>query len=314
MAALPRAFNVVFDLPLVQAWPELQGLIWRGAAANQASWTLPLVACEAVGGGEEQAAPAVAAIACAQLAIILVDDMLDADPRGAYRRLGAGAAANFAAALQAAALEALAQAPLDAAAAVAGQRSLNRMLLATALGQHQDSQNPADEAAYWQLVRTKSSPFYAAALHLGALVAGAPLELAARLEQLGHAYGEMIQIHDDLSDTMATPANPDWTQGRSPLPILFAQEVEHAERERFLALRQAMPDPAALAEAQAILIRSGAVAYCLDQLLHRHEVARQLVAALPLARRAGLERLLEDVIDPVRELFRAVGAAPPQPA
>ncbi len=309
MELLSGALDVALRLPLVQAWPELQSLMQRGAASNKASWTLPRVACEAVGGSPEQAAPAVAAIACAQIAIILIDDMLDADPRGEYRRIGEAAAANYAAALQAVALEALAQVQpaLSPPAALAALGSLNHMLLATALGQHQDSQNPADEAAYWQLVRTKSSPFYAAALHLGALAGGAPVELAGRLEQVGQVYGEMIQIHDDLNDSMAAPANADWTQGRSPLPILFGQVVEHADRERLLELRRAIPDPAALEEAQTILIRCGAVAYCLDQLLRRYDLARQTVAAIPLVQRAGLERLLEEVVAPVRELFQAMG-------
>jgi geranylgeranyl pyrophosphate synthase len=311
MDTLPHALDIALHLPLVQAWPELQSLIRRGATANKTSWSLPRLACQAVGGSDEQAAPAVAAIACAQIAIILIDDMLDADPRGEYHRVGEGAAANFAAALQAVACQALAQARLDPPAALAAQDSLNHMLLATALGQHQDSQNPADEAGYWQLVRTKSSPFYAAALHLGALAGGATAEVSGQLERVGQVYGEMIQIHDDLNDTMATPANPDWTQGRSPLPILFAQVVEHPERNRFLELRQAMPDPAALEEAQTILIRCGAVAYCLDQLLHRYDLARQIVAGIPLAQRAGLERLLEELVDPVRELFRAMGVAQP---
>ena len=84
------------------------------------------------------------------------------------------------------------------------------------------------------------------------------------LQKLGGIYGEMIQIHDDMHDAMETPANPDWVQGRSPLPILFASLVSHPEQKRFLALVQNITEPAALQEAQDILIRWGAISYCAD--------------------------------------------------
>ena len=65
-------------------------------------WKLPVIACQAAGESPEKAIPASAALACAQLSIILVDDMLDDDPRGEYRRIGYGNASNFANAFQAA--------------------------------------------------------------------------------------------------------------------------------------------------------------------------------------------------------------------
>ena len=63
-----------------------------------------------MGADDAIALPAVAAIACLQISIILVDDILDDDPRGAYHRLGAGRAANLGLAFQAAALKLLAAA------------------------------------------------------------------------------------------------------------------------------------------------------------------------------------------------------------
>ena len=107
----------------------------------------------------------------------------------------------------------------------------------------------------------------------------------------------MVQIHDDLSDAMAAPANPDWMLGRASLPILFAQVVDHPEQERFLALRKAIPDPDALAEAQAILIRCGAVSYCVDQLLHRVQGAEEMLAQISVISPEKLEMLLDDVVE-----------------
>lgn len=289
----------------VQEWPEMQSLLDRAVERRPHDWQLPLLACRAVGGEEKQAIPAVAAIAALQTAIILLDDLLDDDPRGEYHLIGQAAAANLAAALQAVSLEAVGGSP------VAVGVCLNRMALTTALGQYWDTHNPTDEASYWRMVQTKSSPFFATALEVGGLVGGAGAETAASLRRFGCLYGEIIQIHDDLNDTMATPANPDWTAGRLPLPILYAQVVDHPDRPRFVQLRQAIPEPAALAEAQTILIRCGAVSYCVDQLLHRWVLAEQQLAVVSLPQPEVLSALLPPLVKPVEALFAEMGLPRP---
>jgi len=140
---------------------------------------------------------------------------------------------------------------------------------------------------------------------------GTFVETAGRLKELGNLYGEMIQIHDDLNDTLAVPANPDWIQGRLPLPILFAQTVEHTERARFLELRREITDEGALLEAQNILIRCGAVSYCVDQILRRHQASQEILTTLLLPHRNVLYALLEEVVAPVKRLFEAIGESLP---
>ncbi|MBU1660065.1 MAG: polyprenyl synthetase family protein, partial [Chloroflexi bacterium] len=236
----------------------------------------------------------------------------DNDPRGEYHRIGAPATANLAIAFQAAGMDAIAQSDTGAVTKLAASHSLCQMMLTTAYGQYLDIQNPEDEAAYWNLVRTKSSPFFGSALHVGALLGGASADVATQIEQFGHIYGEMIQIHDDLNDTMAVPANPDWTLGRLPLPILFAQIVDHPEKARFIELREAITNPDALTEAQEILVRCGAVSYCIDQLVRRYQSAIEIMSTLPLTSPGLLEGLLDDVITPVMKLFSAVGVDEPE--
>jgi geranylgeranyl diphosphate synthase type I len=316
MDIFTSTLDVLHQLPLIQSWVEMRALLKRIAARKPRHWNLPVSACEAVGGTSEQAIPAAAAIACLHTGILLIDDLLDGDPRGEFRTLGAPATANLAAAFQAAALEVIAHhASADVITKLVAPRSLNHAALATALGQYLDSQNPVDEAAYWRVVQAKSAPFFGAALQVGALLGGAPAELAEQLRQFGSQYGEMIQIHDDLKDALAAPANPDWALGRAPLPILFALVVDHPDRARFRELRRvlsrATPDPEALAEAQNILIRCGAVSYGVHHLLARYQTAQQTLKRMPLMDRTGLEALLEDLIRPVEELFQAVGIAPP---
>ena len=314
MDTFEQASAYFSSLPVAAQWEEMQSLFRRVADGRPKHWLLPVRACEAVGGTPEQAIPAVAAIACAHIGIILVDDMLDDDPRGEYRRIGAPSAANLAGAFQSAALEAVTRPVLSYDAQLAALGGMNTMFLSTALGQAWDVQSPNDEETYWRVVRTKSSPFFGAALHIGALMGGATVPIAEQLKDLGSLYGEMIQIHDDLNDCLESPANPDWIQGRSPLPILFAKLVDHPDRARFLDLCRDIATPrmqGGVEEAQGILIRCGAVSYCVDQLLRRYVSARARLDANPPPNRQALDDLLEDVVTPVWKLFESIGETPP---
>ena len=167
-------------LPGSNAWDEMTALFLRLASHKPHHWLLPVKACEAVGGMPEGAVPAAVAIASSHISIILVDDMLDSDPRGEYQRIGAPAAANLACAFQAASLEAIARSERESLVLLLAIASFNRMYLMTALGQSLDVQCPADEEAYWHIVQTKSSPFFGAALYIGALLGGASVETAER--------------------------------------------------------------------------------------------------------------------------------------
>lgn len=298
-------------IPHVKEWEEVQALFRRVAAGKPRHWLLPLRACEAAGGDQERAVPAVLSVACCHIGIVLVDDMLDADPRGEHLKVGEGAAANMASALQSAAVEAVARSSLEPAAKLAAMESVNRMFLATTIGQHWDVNSIVqDEDSYWKIARAKSSPFFGAAFQIGAWMGGASAETADRVAELGKLYGEMVQIHDDVNDTLAVPAQPDWDKGRAPLTILFAGKVDHPLRRRFEELRPHVRDsPQVLEEAQEILIHCGAVSYCIHQLLQRHEIVKGILGGLMLARGGILEEVFDDLIQPVFRLFREVDAS-----
>jgi len=298
--------DFLLNLAAIQSWPAMGSVIKRATTKRDRNWQLPLLACEAVGGSLELALPAMAAVACEQISIILIDDLLDADPRGEYHRLGAPTTANLAVAFQAAGLEAIRSSQASWLARLSAAECLNQMTLTTALGQYHDTQNPATEAEYWMMVKMKSAPFFGAALYVGALLGEADETTATAIQHFGHLYGEMIQIHDDLQDTMAIPAGPDWLLGRSTLPILFAQLTDHPEREKFFKLRGAVSDPDILTEAQRILVRCGAISYGVYHLRYRYQQGQALLKQLALTHRAKLETLLEAQIQPVRDLFKAL--------
>lgn len=297
-----RAFSA---FPFMESWEEAQNIFQQAASRKPNHWLLPTQACTAVGGKPAQSTFAVLAVACAHVSILLVDDMLDADPRGDHHRLGMPAASNLACAFQSAALYSAARCIREHDTRSIALVSFNEMFFSTAFGQFLDTRSSADESTYWRVAKTKSSPFFGAAFHLGALAGGGTLETADQLMQLGYLYGEMIQIHDDMHDAMETPANPDWLQKRAPLPILFASLVDHPERERFLALKESILDPIVLEEAQEILIRCGAISYCADQIVQKHQAAKRLLSDIPLEDHVPISSLLDEIIAPVDKLLEA---------
>ena len=302
--------DYLLTFPIFESWQEMRTILERAASLRPHDWQLPVIACQAVGQSMEKAIPTCAALACAQISIILVDDMLDDDPRGEYRRIGSGRASNFAIAFQSAGMDALLGSRASSQVRLAALDSLNRLMLTTAYGQELDIQNPIEETSYWRVVEHKSAPFYGYAIQLGALFAEAGENVTNNLEQLGRLYGEMIQIHDDLNDTMALPANPDWLQKRKPLPILFALTVEHPDQARFIELYENISVEDALQEAQQILIRCGALSYCVDQLIRRHEMAQEIFNKTPLANKSQVDSLLEAVMRPVWKLFETLDISP----
>jgi geranylgeranyl pyrophosphate synthase len=299
--------DYLLTFPMFNEWYEMESILRRSASTRPRDWNLPISLCKTVGESPEKAIPASAALACAQISIILADDMLDDDPRGEYHRMGHGRASNFALAFQAASVDAVLESRSNSKVKREAVNSLNQMMLKTAFGQELDVKNPDDEKSYWRVVENKSAPFYGCAFHLGAVFAQATTKTANGVKRLGELYGEMIQIHDDLNDTLAVPANPDWLQERKPLPILFAQIVAHPKREKFMTLCRNISSDGALQEAQEILIRCGAVSYCVDQLLRRHQAVQTILDGIPLPAKGMVDMLIRELVAPVHRLFATLG-------
>ncbi|HCB02187.1 MAG TPA: hypothetical protein DEP19_07375 [Anaerolineae bacterium] len=296
------------NLPHLKEWNEVQSLFQRVALSKPAHWLLPVRVCESVGGDQIQALPAMLVVACAHIGIVLVDDMLDADERGEYRKLGEPAVANMASALQSAALRVIADSELNSTAKLSAMEVVNEMFFATTIGQYWDVNSIIkDEDDYWKIAKAKSSPFFSTSLQLGALFGGADHQLALQIKELGNIYGEMVQIHDDVHDTLENSATPDWDANRAPLPILFASTVDHPKRNRFNELRPFVKTSSkSLEEAQEILIQSGAISFCIYQLLGRYEIVKEKILEIKIERRNILEKIFDEIVSPVHKLFKEI--------
>ncbi len=306
---LEQARARLLALPELRDWPDAAALLGYTSRARLPCWELPLVSCAAVGAPSDRALPAAAAILSLLLGIHIVDDVLDEEPRGLHRQIGAGGTANLALALQAAAVRMGADAELDPAVRAAVQRSLATAALATSYGQHLDTLPIATEADYWRTADAKTPPLFRCALEIGALSGGASEPLADAIGALGVELGRFIQVSDDLNDALARPAGPDWRRRGGNLALLYATLAPHAGRARFLELCERVDDAAALVEAQELLWRSGAVAYCTHQLIEQYRGAMRRLAALALADPAPLAGLLDAHAAPVTELLREAGVA-----
>lgn len=293
------------NLPHLKEWKEVQTLFQRVASSKPAHWLLTVHVCESVGGSKEQSIPAMLAVACGHIGIVLVDDMLDADDRGEYRKLGEPAVANMASALQSAALHVITESELNQNAKLLAIEAVNEMFFATTIGQYWDVNSIVkDEDDYWKIAKAKSSPFFSTSLQLGALFGGANESLALQIKELGNIYGEMVQIHDDVHDTLEDSATPDWDANRAPLPILFASIVKHPKQARFNELRpHARTNLKSLEEAQEILIQCGAISFCMYQLLGRYEIVKEKISKIKIENREVLEKIFDDIVQPVNKLF-----------
>ena len=291
----------------IACWPEMVAFLERAISREGSIWEYPAAACRAVGGSEETAVPAAAAILCSVASIRLVDDILDDDPQGDYRFIGAGPAANLALAFQAAGHLLLDDPAIPLAIRPALQACLAETSLATCRGQALDARELQSEEEYWQVVESKTPPLFAAALRMGALLGGAAPETAEGLARLGRIVGRYIQVSDDATDALGTPARADWQRRGNNLAILYAMTAPHPEREEFLRLSLAVEDPGALAAAQKILLRSGAISFCTLKLVEFSHQARSLLARLPLAEPAAVEQLVQLHEKPLHRLLESVG-------
>ena len=296
----------VLSLPEVAAWPEMARIFERHVVQPNQVWEWPYRACRAVGGEESLAAPSAAAILCMILSILLVDDMLDQDPRGVHLQLGDAITANISFAFQSAAFRMIAATPIDAERRAAVMGSFAEMGLTMAYGQDLDARNLSGEDNYWKVTHAKSSSYFGTAMYAGAVVGNADADTAKRLRQLGALTGDVIQIHDDLKDALESPANPDWKQMRNNLLFLYAQTADHPDRERFLTLRTQVEDPNALREAQQILVRCGAVSYAMYHLTQRYQASKKMLADTPLTDPIPLQEVIEKYIRPLADILRSL--------
>jgi geranylgeranyl diphosphate synthase type I len=159
---------------------------------------------------------------------------------------------------------------------------------------------------YFDMIGRKTASLIAASIEAGAILASDDDAVIARYRGFGWALGLAFQLNDDLlgiwGAAQATGKEPsDLARHKKTLPVLYAlQHGAPADVVRLTELqRAAEPTADDVAEAVAILERSGARTYTRDQAhRYRDEALAELGAAgvLDATARARLEEIVRSVI------------------
>ena len=300
--------DLTIHFPQIDTWPQLQALWLRFTARERGDWTLPLLAAEAVGYTDIKAiAPLVQTImATLHLSLMLTDGIMDED-EPVVIDMGPGMAANMATALHGIGLALTQKLPIPAERKVQITSMLSEMVVEMAVGQVADIAGVDNEDDYWQLVQMKSGPYHRTALSIGGIIAGSNTQTLHVLKQVGQLIGMMIQVQDDLFDSMSTPAQTDWFgEKTNNLLILYGQQANYRNKNHFLELLPIVQkgDTQALKEVQQILIDAGAVDYCNSVLKELQNKAHQHIETIPLINTTAILDVLNyiaTVIERIRE-------------
>jgi geranylgeranyl diphosphate synthase, type I len=159
-------------------------------------------------------------------------------------------------------------------------RRYNRMRVEVAVGQFLDlegSTHPVDRHEARRIASLKSGGYTVEGpLHIGAVLAGASIELLSALSRYAVPLGEAFQIQDDLA---SVESGPDLAQRRPTVVLANAAALATPEDRRTLDAITSTREPsdADLDELRAILERSGAIRAARDLV---RELAARSIGAL----------------------------------
>src|SRR5215472_8231425 len=144
-------------------------------------------------------------------------------------------------------------------------------------------------AHYLNVVENKTASLIATAGRFGALFAGAPADVVARIRSASRALGVAFQLSDDILDVAAESAQSgkapgtDLREGVRSLPVLHALASPAAgdERLRELLSRDGLTDESLHAEALQLLRAHPAMETARADLHRWADIARAEVAGLP---------------------------------
>ena len=151
---------------------------------------------------------------------------------------------------------------------------------------------------YFDMIGRKTAALIAASVQAGALLATDDEHVIDAYRGFGWALGMAFQLNDDVlgiwGDEQATGKEPsDLAKHKKTLPVIYALErADPADRD---ALRRLLAsdalEPAELAEARAVLERTGAREYTRQQARQQRDEALARIEAAGIVNGEALERL-----------------------
>jgi octaprenyl-diphosphate synthase len=144
------------------------------------------------------------------------------------------------------------------------------------------------EQDYFIALRKKTATLLASCTEIGAITAGASIEIQRKCKQFGQLLGYGFQIRDDIFDyfddaSTGKPNGNDIREGKVTLPLLYAlQSADKAEKETYLAM---LADPQITPENALALIRfakaKGGIEYAQRLMMEYKRRATEIIHTLP---------------------------------
>ena len=258
---------------------------------------MALLVCEMVGGDSAKAVPYAAALETIHNFTLVHDDVMDDDNlrhgvTSAHAEFGVATAINAGDALFAYAFEMVTDSDCSQEMRVELVRHVASTVREIAEGQQMDldfeEREKVTPAEYLEMVRLKTSILFGSAAYGGARIGGASEEQAHELQQMAIDVGLGFQIWDDYLDATATeellgkPSGSDIQQGKRTLLVIEALDRATSEDQgRLTAILDGDSSDEDVAEAVAIMERSGALAACHEQANGYLQGVRDTLAKYP---------------------------------
>ncbi|MCH2440588.1 MAG: polyprenyl synthetase family protein [Candidatus Poseidoniia archaeon] len=258
---------------------------------------MALLVCEMVGGDSAKAVPYAAALETIHNFTLVHDDVMDDDNlrhgvTSAHAEFGVATAINAGDALFAYAFEMVTDSDCSQEMRVELVRHVASTVREIAEGQQMDldfeEREKVTPAEYLEMVRLKTSILFGSAAYGGARIGGASEEQAHELQQMAIDVGLGFQIWDDYLDATATeellgkPSGSDIRQGKRTLLVIEALDRATSEdQKRLTAILDGDSSDEDVAEAVAIMERSGALAACHEQANGYLQGVRDTLAKYP---------------------------------
>jgi len=261
----------VFSIDILDEWPECREVFQEKLSTDSPIVvSLPILACQTVGGEIDDAAPVATAWSMLRYAADLFDAVQDGDdlPKSVN---DSSSAIEFANGLIFSAFKAIATIH-DANMVRQLTCLLSDLAFQASRGQSLSQQHRRNDGAtletYWQATILKSGSIFGAGLGGGAIIGQAKPDHYKALSNFGNALGVIRQVIDDCRDVFDDPEN---STHEVTLPLLFLSEK--------------------LREPISVLIRRFETKDALSKALHNKGVPEMITSVLLEWRRRALENL-----------------------
>jgi geranylgeranyl pyrophosphate synthase len=294
-------------------WPGLKQVL-RGFTEETVVTEafLPLACCRAVGGNPRQAIYISASIVVAVASLRIFDDTADQDrPGQLWEHVGPARAWNYGSAIQVMFFDILNRAPLSQELIVKLNRLAINTFLLVGYGQDRDMSsaiNTFDD--YWLTVEHKNAYAFSFACMAGAMAGTNENHLIGACARFGYHLGLAVQVLNDMDSIWSVSGQSDLQQRKITLPLLYALELDHGERDELRALLANTEDESRWVRIKEILEKIDTRSYLTWVALTERDRALEALAPCPdVEGRSVLESYITGMFDDVDEILADKGTS-----